>query len=174
MIYRVLSYKDDQGRLVDVARIAPSVKLGDLTRIAQKVADQLGKSIIVRRTDVADPSPRPRQVVRRNPKRRATRKRNPKPKVSEPARALKTFRKWHQFDPKGIVRVKGSRSIPARLVKLGEIPEIVYRSDKWSGKPQTYLHKTGNPRPLLCTDPDGKRLYIVGGNLRVTARGITG
>lgn len=174
MIYRVISYKDDQGRLVDVARIDPGVKLSDLTAIAQRIADQLGRQVHVRKTDVADPARRARPTMRRNPKARTKRKRNPAAKASTEARALRTFRKWHQFDPKAITQVKGSRAIPARLVKLGEIPEIVYRSDKWSGKPQTYLHKCGNPRPLLCTDPDGKRLFIVGGRLRVTARGIVG
>jgi len=104
-------------------------------------------------------------------RRSSARRKNPAT-ASELERARKTFRKWHQFDAKDVVRVKGSDRIPRTLVKLGEIPEFIYRSNKWEGKAVTYRHVTKRPRPLLCTGPSGKGLYIVGGNTRVTDAGL--
>lgn len=88
-------------------------------------------------------------------------------------RAVRTFRKWHEFDPDSLTSVKGPRRvIPSTLVLLGELVEVVYRSDKWEGKKKLYVHKTKKPHPLLVTDPDGKSLYIVGGRVKVTGRGL--
>lgn len=171
------------GTAREVARVNGDTKEPAVRTIAQKIADQLGERVEVRRVNDAVPWKRvPERAasrLRRNPKRgarkRATkatpRRRNPAT-GSQAERAAKTFRKWHGFNSKGVIAVKGTRSVPARLVKLGEMPEIVYRSDKWTGKSQTYLHKFGRPRPLLATDPDGKRLFIIGGGYRVTARGL--
>lgn len=178
-IYFVLAYRDEKDRLVDVARVNGTLKGEALRRVVQSVADQLQKRIEVRKSDTAVPhaSAKGHAALKRNPaSKRTSKKRRAKknPARSVESRARSTFKKWHQFDPKGEISVKGSRSIPARLVKLGEIPELVYASDKWGGKKQTYLHKTGRPRPLLCTDPDGKRLFIIGGGVRVTKRGLVG
>lgn len=87
----------------------------------------------------------------------------------------RTFKKWNAFPPDRVETINADRAIPKVLVKLGTIPEIVYDSDKWSGKKETYVHKTarGN-QPVLCTDPAGKRLFIVGGGVRVTRRGLIG
>lgn len=60
------------------------------------------------------------------------------------------------------------------LVKLGELKEINYVSDKWTGRRVHYTHKTRKPHPILATDPAGKHLHIVGGNVRVTADGLVG
>jgi hypothetical protein len=87
-------------------------------------------------------------------------------------RAAGTFRKWHDFAPRNVRRTKGRKTIPSVLVKLGEIVQFVYRSDKWSGKPVTYEHRTKLPRPQLCTGADGRGLYVIGGRTRVTARGL--
>lgn len=174
-LYYVVSYRDERDRLIDVARVDGDVKRDALRRVVQSFADKLGKRLEVRKTDTAVPHARPAasSIPRRNPsKRRASIKSKSKPTAAD--KAKKMFKKWHAFESTRTVRMKGSRSIPARLVKLGEMPEIVYRSDKWTGKQQTYLHKTGKPRPLLCTDPEGKRFFIVGGRMRATARGIVG
>ncbi len=89
------------------------------------------------------------------------------------ARARRTFRKWHEFDSSRLVRMRGpSRQIPRTLVRLGEVPEIIYRSDKYTGRATTYRHVTKRPRPVLATDPDGKHLFLVGGNVRVTGDGL--
>jgi len=103
-------------------------------------------------------------------RRRTKAKKNPSAAVMSAADA--TFKKWHGFKPRNVQRLRGSRVIPRVLVKLGEVVQFVYRSDKWGGKPVTYEHRTKTPRPQLCTGPDGRGLYIVGGRTRVTARGL--
>lgn len=174
-LYYVVSYRDERDRLIDVARVDGDVKRDALRRVVQALADKIGKRLEVRKTDTAVPHARPAEASSRFPKRNPSkRRRATKAKPSAKDQAKKMFKKWHQFESTRTVRMKGSRSIPARLVKLGELPEIVYRSDKWTGKQQLYLHKTGKPRPLLCTDPEGKRFFIVGGRMRATARGIVG
>lgn len=97
------------------------------------------------------------------------------PASAQIAAGARTFKRWHGFDPERIEVVSGNRKVPRTLVLLGTLPEIVYDSNKWSGRMERYVHKTGrsNP-PLLCTGPDGKGLYIVGGSVRVTRRGLIG
>ena len=74
------------------------------------------------------------------------------------------------FAPPKTVR----RQCPKMLVNLGELRGLIYRSDKEQcGRPRTYIHFMESP-PLLASDPEGKQLYIVGGNYRVTSRGIEG
>ena len=115
---------------------------------------------------------RSRHSVRRilSPKR-------PNPTVSPIAQAARTFKKWHGFDPRNVQRVATrSRTIPATLVKLGTLPEIVYRSTKWGGKPVTYTHSFKAPHPMLCTDAAGRELFFLrgGSRTRVTKRGLVG
>jgi hypothetical protein len=60
------------------------------------------------------------------------------------------------------------------MVKLGELRGIIYSSDKeQSGRPRTFIHFMDTP-PLLTCDPAGRQLHIIGGNYRVTSRGIEG
>lgn len=99
------------------------------------------------------------------------RRKNP-PTASELAAARKTFRKWHAFDAESVDRIKAPRTIPRVLVKLGEMVQFVYRSNKWGGRMVTYEHTTRKPRPVLCTGPDGRGLFLVGGRTHVTARGL--
>jgi len=96
-------------------------------------------------------------------------KRNPAAEIEQAAR---TFKRWHEFDPRGIAHVKGPRAIPKTLVMLGTVPRFTYVSNKWEGRQVTYEHRTKRPHPLLCTGPDGRGLFIVGGRTRVTARGL--
>jgi hypothetical protein len=116
-----------------------------------------------------------RRLTGREPKenrgrRVRARRRNPSTEV---AHARRTFRKWHGFDSSRAVRLTGpDRRIPRTLVKLGDVPEFIYRSNKWEGKPVTYSHKTSRPQPVLATDPAGKYLYLVGGRTKVTADGL--
>lgn len=100
------------------------------------------------------------RVVRRNPSVRGAL-----------ATARRTFKRWHLFEPAELTRI-AARSIPRVLVKLGELPTIFYRSNKWEGRQVDYRHATKRPFPWLCTGPDGRGLYIIGGRTRVTARGL--
>ena len=70
-------------------------------------------------------------------------------------------------------RVPHPRIVPPVVVELGRLAALVYRSDKWVGRPRTYIHVLEDP-PRLVSDPAGRRLFIVGGSYRVTSRGIEG
>jgi hypothetical protein len=106
-----------------------------------------------------------------NPRRARRRLKNP----STLAEAKKTFRRWHAFDAHKVVAVKGpDRVIPKTLVRLGELREVVYSSDKWGGRAKLYVHKTGRPHPILATDPKGRHVHVVGGRMRPTADGLVG
>ena len=90
----------------------------------------------------------------------------------EAARQL--FERFHSFAPPHVLRRPCRRLIPNVLVKVGHLRGLIYSSDKEQcGKPRTFIHFMDKP-PLLATDAKGKQLYIVGGNYRVTSRGIEG
>ena len=184
-LYYVVSYHDPKSGLVDLAHVDGGLKEPELRRVVQSLANRFGKRLEVRRSQAVvphasssvmpprrNPSKKPKRAkAARSAKRAARAKRNPG-RVTKAAK--KMFKKWHGFASTNTIRWNGSRTIPANVVKLGELPEIVYRSNKWTGKYETYLHKTGTPRPILCCDPKGKQFYIVGGRMRATARGIVG
>ncbi|NOT63991.1 MAG: hypothetical protein HOP19_27570 [Acidobacteria bacterium] len=88
------------------------------------------------------------------------------------ARAL--FRRFHYFPAAGITRSPCRRVIPPVLVKLGRLRGLIYSSDR--GQPlcdRTFIHLMETP-PLLACDPQGTQLYVIGGNYRVTQRGLEG
>lgn len=90
----------------------------------------------------------------------------------ETARQL--FERFHSFAPPQILRRPCHRVMPGVLVKLGHLKGVIYSSDKEQcGRPRTFIHFMDKP-PLLASDASGKQLYIVGGNYRVTSRGIEG
>jgi len=84
------------------------------------------------------------------------------------------YRQFNCFEPARIEQVHHPRLIPPVVVELGELAGLIYRSDKWQpGTPRTYIHFMENP-PRLVSSVTGKQLYIVGGDYRVTSRGIEG
>ena len=88
------------------------------------------------------------------------------------ARSL--FDEFHSFPPLEVIREPCRRVIPKVLVHIGELRGLIYSSDKGrKGRPQTYIHFMEEPPRIAC-DPEGKQLYIIGGNYKVTARGIDG
>jgi hypothetical protein len=88
--------------------------------------------------------------------------------------ARRLFQEFHSFAAPRVVVRECRRSVPGVLVKLGELKGLIYSSDKAQcGRPRTFIHFMES-RPILASDPGGKQLYIVGGNYRVTARGIEG
>ncbi|HKE59117.1 MAG TPA: hypothetical protein VKB46_20555 [Pyrinomonadaceae bacterium] len=90
------------------------------------------------------------------------------------ATARQLFERFHSFAPPRTLRRNCRRLVPPVLVNLGELRGLIYSSDKGQcGRPRTFIHFMETP-PLLTTDPGGKQLYIVGGNYRVTAKGIEG
>ena len=88
--------------------------------------------------------------------------------------ARQLFERFHSFAPPKTLLRRCPRLMPKVLVNLGELRGLIYRSDKEQcGRPRTFIHFMETP-PLLASDPEGKQLYIVGGNYRVTSRGIEG
>jgi len=78
----------------------------------------------------------------------------------------------------GITRVRIVRLVReprAQLAPLGELRGVIYRASRAPGEaPKNYVHFFHHRLPVLAADPTGKRLYIVGGQYRVTKRGIEG
>ena len=62
----------------------------------------------------------------------------------------------------------------AATVVLGELAEVSYITSKRSGGKVEYVHRFSRPRPKLLADPDGKALFISGGNFKIDDRGIVG
>lgn len=88
--------------------------------------------------------------------------------------ARQLFERFHSFAPPRILRQHCRRVVPKVLVNLGELKGLIYSSDKEQcGRPRTFIHFMESP-PLLASDVRGRQLYIVGGNYRVTSRGIEG
>jgi hypothetical protein len=88
--------------------------------------------------------------------------------------AQQLFELFHSFPAPRVLNQPCPRMVPPLLVKLGELRGLIYRSDKEQcGRPRTFIHFMETP-PLLTCNPAGTQLYIVGGNYRVTPRGIEG
>lgn len=87
--------------------------------------------------------------------------------------AASLYQTFNQFPARATRRVAHPRVMPPVVVDLGELAGLVYRSSKWVGRPRTYIHFMDDP-PRLVADPSGRRLFIVGGSYRITARGIEG
>ena len=84
------------------------------------------------------------------------------------------YQQFHGRHPAKIKRLRASRHIPPVLVELGELRGVIYRSDKWTpGVKRNYIHFM-DQAPLLVSNPEGTQMYILGGNYRVTHKGIEG
>jgi hypothetical protein len=59
-----------------------------------------------------------------------------------------------------------------RLVRVGALRGLIYAADRGRGM-RTYIHFM-EEEPILTCNTDGTQLYILGGNYRVTRRGIEG
>lgn len=75
---------------------------------------------------------------------------------------------------RGIERVRITRVLRLPLDTLGELRGVIYRRHGLPGEPpKNYVHFFKRA-PLLTADPTGRRLFIIGGQYRVTRRGIEG
>ena len=103
------------------------------------------------------------------------------PDAIAPARALSgalddasaLYRRFTRLPARSVQRVSHHRIVPPVVVELGRLVAVMYRSDKWVGHPRTYIHYMKDP-PRLVSDVAGRQLFVVGGNYRITARGIEG
>jgi hypothetical protein len=89
-------------------------------------------------------------------------------------KGMTLYQKFNRFRPSRLMTIRHSRVMPAVAVELGELVGVIYRSDRGQrGSPRNYIHFMENP-PRLASNAEGTQLYIVGGNYRVTERGIEG
>jgi hypothetical protein len=93
--------------------------------------------------------------------------------TSHLGRARECFREFHARAPSAIVRACVRRDVPGVLVQLGTLRGLIYSADRGDGGRRSYIHFMESA-PMLACDPDGRRLFIVGGRYRVTRRGIEG
>lgn len=86
------------------------------------------------------------------------------------AKAAALYERFTGHDAEEFGRV--SVNVPDVLVMFGELDGVLYTTVR-DGKVEHYKHEFHEgDKPLLCTSPDGKQLFIVGGRYRFTARGI--
>jgi hypothetical protein len=72
------------------------------------------------------------------------------------------------------MRVRFTRIVRLPLKPVGELRGVIYRTRRVPGEaPKNYVHFFKRS-PLLAADPMGRRLFIIGGQYRVTNRGIEG
>jgi len=88
--------------------------------------------------------------------------------------ACELIRPFQCFEAPRLFRRRRQGLIPDVLMRLGELRGLIYRSDRGEcGRPRTFVHFFETPAELTC-DPQGRQLHIVGGNYRITRRGIEG
>lgn len=77
--------------------------------------------------------------------------------------------------PIRVMRVRFRRAVTAPLVPVGDLRGVIYRVRRAPGEAaKNYVHFFKGRPPLLASDFAGSRLYIVGGQFRVTNNGIQG
>lgn len=84
------------------------------------------------------------------------------------AQGMRKYREFHQgLSPDRVQRIRVQH--PKSLVKLGTADRIDYTREE-PGGPRPYFHQFGEEsgkKPILASSPDGRELYILGGNFRV-------
>lgn len=90
------------------------------------------------------------------------------------ADAVEVFGDFHDFDAGAVEVREVPDDTPPVLARLGELRGVIYRSDKWVGHERDYIHETEAPFPELFATPDGERLVILGGAVRVRPEGLVG
>ena len=108
-----------------------------------------------------------------DPHKRRVRKNDAASQGNAVGRAARAFEKFHWgLKPKKIKEVK--IDVPEAAHSLGELREIVYYTEKGNEGPGLYHHKFESPYADLCSGPDGKMLFTVGGGFKVKPEGIVG
>ncbi len=85
--------------------------------------------------------------------------------------AAKRFKAFTGHEPEVIGEMK-KPVIPDVLAVVGDVIGIAYRTTR-DGVTEEYYHEfTSKAAPMLCTSPDGKALFLIGGNYRFLNTGI--
>jgi len=62
--------------------------------------------------------------------------------------------------------------VPSHAMEVGKVTGIMYKA-RVDGKVQEFLHEfTGRSRPILAASADGRQLLLLGGDYKMTERGI--
>lgn len=95
----------------------------------------------------------------------------PSSQASDHARAADLYRRFTGHEAKPLANVT-VRDIPKVALLIGTVDAIEYTTVR-DGEKERYRHRFHNAdRPLFVVAPDGKGLYLVGGNFEFTERGI--
>jgi hypothetical protein len=95
---------------------------------------------------------------------------NPAPDA-EMERAARAYQAFHGERPKEILQLD-IPSAPRTAVALGECLAVIYRGRR-DGKTYSFKHTFARrARPYLCFSSDGRQLFLLGGDFKVTDRGI--
>lgn len=86
-------------------------------------------------------------------------------------KAVKLYENFTGHEGETIAKVK-IPDPPSSLAVIGEIKAIVYTTVR-DNESEEYIHQfKKSTRPLFCVSPDGKQIFIVGGEYSFTERGI--
>lgn len=98
-------------------------------------------------------------------------KNNPRERIVEVKRAAELYEKFTGHGGETIARVRAPK-IPKAVAVIGECDGILYSTVR-DGVLEKYIHKfKKSARPLFCVSPDGKQIFLIGGEFRFTERGI--
>lgn len=112
-----------------------------------------------------------RKSTRRNPVPASSRAGASRRVRDEIEQAADLYERFSGHDPEAIGRVTVPR-LPRVGVAIGEVDGILYSTIR-DGKLEKYIHKFHKrDRPLFVVSPDGKQLFLIGGNYSFTERGI--
>ena len=90
------------------------------------------------------------------------------PEVNRAADLYERFT-GHAADEGARVKVP---ALPKVAVAIGDIDGILYTTVR-DGKVEKYIHKFHvKDKPIFAVSPDGKQLFLIGGNYDFTERGI--
>lgn len=107
-------------------------------------------------------------MARKNPVPKSSARRGKRVQVLKAARLLEDFT---GSKPDNVVRIP-KPSYPDAVTVIGECDGILYTTVR-DGELEKYIHRfAAKSRPLLCSSPDGKQLFLLGGAYNFTDRGI--
>lgn len=85
--------------------------------------------------------------------------------------ATRLYENFTGHDGEVIAKIKIS-PMPKAVAVIGEIDFIGYTTFR-DGQSEKYIHKFAKAaRPMFCVSPDGKQIFLIGGEYRFTERGI--
>lgn len=85
--------------------------------------------------------------------------------------AVSLYRKFTGMHPKFIKKIR-VKARPKIMLAIGPCDGILYSTVRDGGL-EEYIHKfKKGSRPLLCSSPDGKQLFLIGGSYDFTQDGI--